>query len=155
MSYFTQFVGRPRVTSIVNRFSTNGATALNLTNLNQYGRSYASGALTANTLSTVLNVSGRGRIDLLGVYTEDTTSRTIRVKITLDGTVVFDATSAAITSVFGGVMPIGGAQYTSSASLTFAMFQPIEFSQSLVIEIASSLTETNKLTSVINYQTYA
>mgnify|MGYP003649767547 CR=1 FL=1 len=155
MSYFTQFVGRPRVASIVNRFSTNGAVAYNITNLSQYGKEYASGALTANTLSTVLSVSGGGQINLLGVYTTDATNRSIRVKITLDGAVVFDATSAAITSANTGVVPIGGAQYTSAASLTLAFLQPIQFSQSLLVEIASNLTETNKLTSVINYETYA
>lgn len=150
MSVFTQFVGEPPIGSIVNNFSTSGASGANLTNVSAAGKEYLSGALTANTLATVLSVTVGGTVNLVAVRSVNGTTRTIRVKITLDGVVVFDATSASIAVANTGVVPVGFVRYSTDLAVTF---QPISFSKSMLIEIASSLTETDLLNTVVNYHT--
>ena len=107
------------------------------------------GALTAATLVTALSLSGQGAISLLGCAGVDTTSRTHRLKITLDGVVVYDATSDAFTTAGSCLMAIGG--FTPNAS-TFAspLYESLVFNTSLLVEYASSLTETAK--SIVFYR---
>lgn len=109
-----------------------------------------SGALTAGVLKTALQVSGRGRLNMLGIYTGDVTSRTLRMRATLDGNVIFDGTSAAIAANSSGLLIVGHGSYTGSFAITG--FQPLDFERSCLVEIASSLTETNKSTVFYNYE---
>lgn len=51
------------------------------------GREILSGALTANTFATVLSATGQGEVPLLSCYTKDSTSRTLRLRVTVDGVV--------------------------------------------------------------------
>ena len=97
----------------------------------------ASGALTANTLKTMLSITGSGKCNLIAVTTADTTSRTVRLQITLDGVVIFNQTTGAIT--------------TASNPITFNNNTSLDFLSSLKVEIASSLSETDKLSTSINY----
>jgi hypothetical protein len=102
-----------------------------------------SGTLTANTLTTVLSVSGRGVLYFFGLGGFDSASRTHRAKITLDGVVIYDATSAAVTSTAAWVVPVGSV--APSATLSAAIIpDPLQFNTSLLIEYASSLSETAK-----------
>ena len=101
------------------------------------------GALTANTLATVLSLSGKGVISFAGCASFDATSRTHRMKITLDGVVIYDATTAATTNVADYLLPIGSV--TNHATLSpGVIFEPIVFNTSLLIEYASSVSETGK-----------
>ena len=47
------------------------------------GKQVQSGAVTANTLKTILSLSGKGVISFLGRQSGDVTSRTHRVKVLL------------------------------------------------------------------------
>lgn len=107
------------------------------------------GALTAATLVTALSLSGQGVISLLGCTGVDTTSRTHRLKVTLDGVVIYDATSDAFITSGACLMAIGG--FTPNAA-TFATptYEPLVFNTSLLVEYASSLTETAK--SIVFYR---
>lgn len=98
----------------------------------------ASGALTAGVLKKVLDVSGRGRLGFASVHhiSEVGTARTIRLKVTVDGAVIFDRTANGIGGQAAGLVGIG----TLDGGL-----QWVEYRQSALIEIASSLTETDKL----------
>lgn len=142
------------IASIVNGFSTSGwggvAPIASLAT-----QSILSGALTAGVLTTVLGLSGRGAISLLGVTTADATSRTIRMKLTLDGIVVFDSTSIAIVTSGNGGFVVGGSFYSAGSGASFQQVDPIiEFESQCLFEIASSLSETDKLRSARIYRTY-
>jgi hypothetical protein len=75
----------------------------------------------------------------------DSTSRTLRLKITVDGTSIYDVTSGTITSSGRGLIGIGSA-YTDAGSTSIVTFQPIRYNATFKVEIASSLGETDKLT---------
>ena len=102
-----------------------------------------SGALTANTLATVLSLTGPGEVPLLTSYTKDGTARTVRTVVIVDGVTVFDFTSASIGvpkrgAIVAGQVADGGSSYVTQGN-------PIRFSVSLVVQQASNLTETDKL----------
>lgn len=113
-------------------------------------RSSVSGALTANTLVDLLNESGSaGEISQLSIYTNDTTARTIRIVITVDGTGILDATSASIAAAnLGGFWAGVGGGLTGFA----LQLPPIKYTNSIRIQYASSLTETGKFTTALAYQ---
>lgn len=101
------------------------------------------GTLTANVLVTALSVPGQGAVSLIGCAGVDATSRTHRLKVTIDGVVVYDATSDALLTSGVAFMAVGG--FIPSAS-TFAapIYEPLVFNTSLLVEYASSLGESNK-----------
>lgn len=140
-------VGRTRTTSLVG-----GAAAvagLN-TSVNNSGNiaTALSGICSAGVLKTAIQVNGAGRLNLFANYAVDATSRTVRVRVTVEGVIVYDRTSAAITVVGTGLMAVG-----APISAGGVVFQPIDFYTSLLIEIASSLSETDKTTVAYNYET--
>jgi len=129
------------VATITNAYSAGGTqspSGLTGNTGNNMAVVVAPGAYTANTLQTVISHTGRGRVNMLTVYTGNTTSRTLRCRITLDGTVVFDATTNAIITSGVGMVPIG--ILTSATPLLIGM-QPIDYQSSLLVEVASSLSE--------------
>ena len=106
-------------------------------------KTVASGALTANTLATVLSISGAGLMPILALTTADATARTMRMQVIVDSVTVFDSTSASIaTSSRGGIVAGVG---IGSASLQLMDGEPIRWNSTLVIKVASSLTETDKI----------
>ncbi len=139
--------------AIINQFSSGAsATASNAMQGQGGPKAVLSGALTANILVTSLNISGAGSLFFLGVSTQDTTSRTIRAKLTLDGVVVFDATSSAISTTADGIILVGTVLVNASG-LGFC-YGNIPFQNSCVLQIASSLSETNKIATLYSYATY-
>lgn len=138
--------------SIVNAFSSAGYTTRPVQDYSTVGAiSTLSGALTAATLKTMLSVSGvGGTMSLLSLRAVDVTARTIRMKITIDGIVAYDATSASTTTANNGATIAG--QFSSSTPMTFT---PISWRSTFLIEIASSLTETDKLSLQWHYNTEA
>lgn len=101
----------------------------------------SSGTLTAGTLATVLSVTGKGALTYLGIQSMDATSRTHRVRITIDGAVVFDATSAAHATANGAAYVHGHYNDQSKQKIEGV---PLLYGSSLLVEYASSLTEENK-----------
>lgn len=109
-----------------------------------------SGTVVANTLTTVLSLSGRGVVSFFALGNLDTTGRTHRAKITLDGVVIYDATSASVTALSSWVVPIGSV--VPSATLSSAVIpDTLQFNSSLLIEYASSLSETAKTVFATRY----
>lgn len=148
MSDIAQFgLGALRATTaIVNYFSSGGVYAQNINAAAANNATEVlSGALTANTLATALSVTGGGEIGYLAVYTKDTTPRTVRIKVTVDGgtPAVFDATSSAIAVANGGLLVVGSLPSSTSNYVGAAI--PLRWTTSMLIEIASSLTESNKV----------
>lgn len=106
-------------------------------------RANQSGSMTANTLVDIINESGSaGEISQLSISnTGGSTTKTLRVIITVDGTVIYDFTSAA--GAAGGVWA-GTFTTTSSSSLP-----PIKYTNSIRVQYASSVTESNGFTSYL------
>lgn len=138
MSTLSQFGGNRATTQIVNAHSS-GGTSTTSVNAAASAREVLSGALTASTLATILTVTGAGRVPQLSAYAKDTTSRTIRLVVEVDGVTAFDATSAAIIVINTGIFAAGG------GNNPLAVGEPIVFNNSLVVRVASSLTETDKI----------
>lgn len=108
------------------------------------------GALTANTLSTIYSkIGGAVVMHNFCIYTVDGASRTMRVEVTVDGVVVYDFTSAAITGSSKGVCLAGNVSSVSSITIP-----PIVANNSLLIRCASSLTETDKFNAAYTLQEY-
>lgn len=103
-----------------------------------------SGALTANTLATVLSLTGPGEVPLLTSYTKDATARTVRTVVIVDGVTVFDFTSASIGVAKRGAI-VAGELASGGGGFYVTQGNPIRFSVSLVVQQASNLTETDKL----------
>lgn len=123
--------------SIVNGYSAGGASIAGLNGAGNFNCSVitAPGAYSAtpNTFQTVLSHTGRGCINVLNVYSTNATARTIRLRLTLDGNVVFDATSNSISAANTGMLVVG------VLNTTFLDMQPIDYNESLLIEVASSV----------------
>ena len=103
-SMFPSSGGQKATRSIVNRFTQAAWGSYSISAGTLRGTIAAlSGSMTAATLKTLLNISGTGvNMPQLTFRANDATSRTIRVKITVDGIVVCDSTSAAITTGSNG-----------------------------------------------------
>ena len=133
--------------TIVNKFSVGGVTGIALGSANNYNKVTLSGALTANTYLEMLNVAGSGVLNVAYVYTVDTTSRTVGIKVVIDGVTIFDAISAALTTTTDGIMAVG----VSIGG--HIIFEPICYNSSLIIYIKSSISETNKIGVCYGYRT--
>lgn len=132
----------PATRAIINAYSVAGFTPQGVLNaLDPTAKTALSGAMTANTLKTVLSATGAGTMHHFAGQFADGTLRTMRIKITVDGVVIFDYTSAANTTPSAIAAIISGFSGTSTADET-----PIRFNSSLLIEAASSLSETDKFT---------
>lgn len=103
-----------------------------------------SGALTANTYKSMVSVTGGGVLSLAAVTAVDTTSRDMAIRITLDGVVINTATTTATTVADRGAVAVG--HVVMSGSTPMVLPQDLPFTTSCLIEIKSSLTETDKLT---------
>lgn len=159
MSSLSQFTGGSgiRPNGLFNGASVGGVGWDNAIQLNASNRGLptsmvafgTTGALTAATLTTALSLSGQGCISLLGCFGVDVTSRTHRLKVTLDGVVIYDATSGSFISPSVALVAIGG--FIPSATINATpVYEPLVFNTSLLVEYASSLTETAK--SIVFYR---
>lgn len=152
MSTLSQFTGQRQIATIVNAHSA-GSTQQNIDNTSP-GKIYTSSSVAANALQTMLSIAdGRGMLNFVAAYVTETSSRTVRVKITIDSVVVFDATSSAITTSGYGIVPVG---HFSAGAIPNVTFQPIRFNKSCLVQIASSLgTDSTNITTIINHETDA
>jgi len=117
-----------------------GIASLSMT----HAKATLSGALTANTYKSMVSVTGGGVLSLAAVTAVDTTSRDMAIRITLDGVVINTATTTATTVADRGAVGVG--HVVMSGSTPMVLPQDLPFSTSCLIEIKSSLTETDKLT---------
>jgi len=123
--------------------TTQNATAGTLSTAYTPIKRVQSGSTTAGVLKTILSVAGRGVLSFLAVENNDTTSRTHRIKVTLDGVVVFDATTGAEISIYRTHLVVGAIANATANAASEITFEPLSFSTSLLIEYADSLSESN------------
>lgn len=144
--------GAGPVTSIVNGYSAGGVTPPAMPSPPEMNvKETLSGAVTGGTFVTIVNVTGRGALNWAGVKTKDATARTVSLKITIDGTVAFNAASAAVGASDRGIVGVG----SWHASATNGNYQPTPFYQSMKIEITQSLSETDKISALYAYEVWA
>jgi len=130
--------------NLYNACSTAGYTAVTSLAANSAARNSVSGALTANTLVDLINESGSaGYLSQLSIFSFDATSRTLRIVITVDGSIIYDFTSAAFTS---GGAPGGAILAGNYSSGNAYSLPPIYYTNSIRVQYASSETETGKFT---------
>lgn len=110
------------------------------------GRQLLSGVLAPNTPKVMLSVVGRGEVPLLSLTSVDSSNRTIRLIVVVDGQASpsFDAAYSGPTAPNLGLVAAGHVVGSS-----FSPGNPIRFNQSLLVSIASSVAETDKL--ALNY----
>lgn len=139
--------------SLVSRFAVAAWTPVTVSSMVPRGAiATLSGATTAATLKSMLSVSGvGGQMTLLTLRTNDATARTLRMKIVADGITICDTTSASVSVVDNGGVWVGSIVTTNPAN----PFPSISWRSTLTIEIASSVTETDKLTIEWAYNTEA
>lgn len=114
------------------------------TNVNDViGTNTLSGVLTADTYKEIVSISTSGFLRYCAIYTNDATSRTLGLKIVIDGVDVFDFVSPAITSANEGFHAVGHMRGVNSSG---AAFEYIRFNASISIQIKSSISETDKVT---------
>jgi len=92
--------------------------------------------LSAGVLKKVLSISGKGQVNFLMALESGVGPYNNQVKVTLDGTVIFDKT-VSISQNYGVIAVGYGAGAVASGDF-LAMHQPIQFESSLLVEIASS-----------------
>lgn len=145
-----KFNSSPATSLVVNSKSAAGFAFDGALTFPSAAKNVLSGAMTANALKTILSIGGRGKMPMFGVKSIDSTSRTVRIKITADGVVVFDYTSAALASGGEVAVIIGDVGITTGSTVAESL--PITWNASLLIECASSLTETDKFGFYYKYQ---
>ncbi len=106
------------------------------------------GAVTSGVLTTVLNLSGRGAIGYLGARNAAAIAQTERIKVTIDGVVVFDDTSPSSSS--GTVICAAIGSIIGSAAPYILVPEWIQFNQSLLVEYACNRTASG--TAQIGYR---
>lgn len=100
-------------------------------------------AVVAGVLTTILSLSGRGCISFLACSSVNSSARTHRLKVTLDSVVIFDATSIPIGSTTQYCPAIGSLTQTSNSPVAMGVVpRDLDFNESLLVEYASSLSET-------------
>lgn len=139
-------------TSVVNGYSTAGVSPLAMTSSVVRGTKVTlSGALTANTLKSMITVAGSaGSMSVCAVHTNDSTVQTLRLQVIVDGAyTVFDTTSASVSATSLGILAAGATDASASSFLFDG--SEIHWKTSLSVSIASSAAATDKLTFVSKY----
>lgn len=143
MSSFSQFTGNVGIRPIANinrqlptisagsPNSADGATIVAIP--------ANSGIGGADTLQTVLSVTGKGALSFFGIQTTNTTSRILRVKITLDGVVVYDSTNTAGVTTGRWAVAHGSSGVANGYPLVEGT--PLIYNASLLCEVASNLSD--------------
>ena len=103
-----------------------------------------SGALTANTYKNVASVAAPGRLLFAAAYRNNTTSRSVGLRITLNGVVFYDVFDSAHTSIGRG--PVG-AGFISASGISMSNYH----FNTLSVDIKSSLTETDSIRYAVVY----
>lgn len=128
--------------NLYNACSSAGYTTIGSMQSITIAKTATSGTLTANTLVDLINESGSaGYLSQLSIYNNDATSRTLRIVVTVDGTSIYDVTSAATTTANAGAVLAGSVSSTNPQALP-----PIYYTNSIRVQYASNQNETGKFT---------
>jgi len=137
--------GEKTPATVVGLFDTGQLSNIISNNVSVAGlNSTLSGALTANTYKNVVSVAAPGRLLVAAAYRNNTTSRSVGLRITLDGVVFYDVFDLVNTSLGRG--PVGsGITVPTGFNMSNYHFN------TLSVDIKSSLTETDGIRFAILY----
>ena len=144
MSTLAQFIGGVRPPKVLNNYWSGAGTGAVLNTfdnntIHNPGKKFVP-SLSAGALTTLLSITGSGGLDVLSFQQNTTISKNIRIKVTLDGNVIFDQTSPNISSSNQGLTVLGKVSQGISAR-GIVGGQPIIFNSSLLIEVSSSTAD--------------
>lgn len=97
----------------------------------------ASGNVTAGIYLTVIEVKGRGCLKALMLVSTNGTPKTMTLRLTLDGTVLHDGPTPAISNTSAFAL-VGSIAFGTLSSL---LDDALDFDQSMLIEYTSSVSE--------------
>lgn len=158
MSTLNTFFGPPVATAIIGGDTTASSdtillTATAATRAGANLRTYLAGTTVANTYKTVISVTGSGFLRFLAGVTVNGTSRTIAMRLTIDGVVVNERTAVAVNAVGRALVVAGSVDAAFSATTTLELvFADIRFNKSMLVEMRSSLSETDLIAAWANYE---
>lgn len=112
--------------------------------------SVLSGAVTASTYKTILSITGSGVINFLGARTINSTAKIAALRVTIDGVVVFDGTTTSFAQANRVICALGFLTHVTASGVNYLSYNPVAFNQSFLVEIMSSLTETDQTQLVYN-----
>lgn len=140
MSNLSQFFGGDNPPTALLGGTPNGSSAYDVFSAISVSRFslpvVSSGAMTAGVYKNVLTVSGSGVLNF-AAFGSIGGPRTISLRITIDGTVVYSATTSSGNE--RGLVGAGALIWETSTYASVALDQ-IPFNTSLVIDVASSDT---------------
>lgn len=157
MTTLQTFFGPPAVKAIVGNDETvNGSTPIVPISATWRAganlRQILAGTTVANTYKTALSVTGAGSLLFAALATNNATSRTIKMRITIDGVQVSERTGTAMASLGKAIVAVGAIDGAASAPGTVPItFGDVRFNKSLLIEVQSSLAETDLIYLLTNY----
>lgn len=122
-------------------------------------RTLLSGAVTANTWKTLVSVTGAGVVHYCSLHANNATSKQSKLRITADGIVLVDSLmpgAAAANHQAYGAHGIGLAAQFDSTNQWHNVFvlDWIPFNASLLIEMQSTVSETDGHFLAYNYRTH-
>ena len=120
---------------IVNENSAGGGTPLNASTL-AHGEAVSCGTIVADTYQDALSVTGRGEVDFIAVQNLTTLSKTLGLRIVIDGVECFEAVSAATTTDNAIMIGIGSSPL--AAAYSSGPTGKRVFLSSLLVQIKSS-----------------
>lgn len=129
--------------AIVNGYSSGGVLSGGTTGaFNPIAQKILSGALTAGVAKPLLSIAGAGLLELCGSAAQDATVRAVTLIVIADGVTMFYSSTPAVAQSDKGIWAVGG---MGTGGTPFPVGQlPIPFASSLVVQLISSLTETDK-----------
>ena len=138
MSSLSQFVGAGATTGLVN-VPDSWAVEQNGSLAGLIGTGIAFGATTANVYKTLLTINGQGFLDWLHYISNATTSRVVKVRITIDGTVVQTSTSGTITAASNYGKTLVGASAANEMPIGMG---GLRFNSQLLVEVQDNVGGT-------------
>lgn len=110
-------------------------------------RQTLSGALTAATYKSILTVSGGGTLRFAAMGVVNPTARTASLRIVIDGVTAFERSVAFTGTPNKSIVGVGQVDFDADPR-----FSDVRFASSLSVDVKSSLTETDVLYVLCNYE---
>jgi hypothetical protein len=145
MSRLSQFFGPPSTKSVVPVVQNGWTVATTFPN---GGAVATSGTTTADTYVTMVDIDGKGWLDHLSFQNGVGSVRTVTIRITIDGTVVWTTNSSS------GLGTLNQGKYLlgSYASDQGNNDQPLRFNSNLTIEAKESTGQTGGIKILYAYR---
>lgn len=133
------------LTALAAPTSIGGSSLTTTLYLPAFGTKVLSGALTGGAYTELVSLSVPGWLRFAAIATNDATSRTMGLKIVIDGTDVYDVVSSTISTNEVGFAGVGNNINSPTAGASGVTFESFRFNSSLSLQVKSSLSETDKI----------